>query len=77
MLPEAVSEALGISLTEVLDLYFSELDEVRRGCLIGDTLDRRMIGEWDQAQLDKESRRRDAAVITSYWENNVFRGIWK
>jgi hypothetical protein len=30
MLPEAVSEALGISLSEVLELYFGELDEVRR-----------------------------------------------
>jgi hypothetical protein len=27
MLPEAVSEVLGISLSEVLDLYFGELDE--------------------------------------------------
>jgi hypothetical protein len=45
MLPEAVSEALGIRLSEVLDLYFGELDEVRRGRLIGDALDRRMLGE--------------------------------
>jgi hypothetical protein len=27
LLPEAVSEALGISLSEVLNLYFGELDE--------------------------------------------------
>jgi hypothetical protein len=47
MLPEAMSEALGISLSEVLDLYFRELDKVRRGCLIGDTLGRRMLGEQD------------------------------
>jgi hypothetical protein len=39
MLPEAVSEVLGISLSKVLDLYFGELDEVRRGCLIGDAID--------------------------------------
>jgi hypothetical protein len=43
MLP---SEALGISLSKVLDLYFGELDEVRRGHLIGEALDRRMMGEW-------------------------------
>jgi hypothetical protein len=34
MLPEAVCEALGISLSGVLNLYFRELDEVRRGRLI-------------------------------------------
>jgi hypothetical protein len=45
MLPEAVSEALGISLSEVLDLYFGELDDVQRGRLIGDAIDRRMLGE--------------------------------
>jgi hypothetical protein len=35
MLPEAVSEALGIDLSEMLSLYFGELDNVRRGQLIG------------------------------------------
>jgi hypothetical protein len=34
MLPEAVSEALGISLSEVCDLYFGELDVVCRDHLI-------------------------------------------
>jgi hypothetical protein len=43
MLPEAISEALGISLSKVLDLYLGELDEVRRGHLIGDALDRKMV----------------------------------
>jgi hypothetical protein len=45
MLPEAISEALGISLPEVLELYFGELNKVRRGRLIGDAIDRRMLGE--------------------------------
>jgi hypothetical protein len=72
MLPEAVSEVLGISLSEVLDLYFGELDEVRRGCLIGDALDRRMLGQWDREWLEEESRRRDAAEISSYQEDNNF-----
>jgi hypothetical protein len=31
MLPEAVSEALDISLSEVLSMYFGELDDVERG----------------------------------------------
>jgi hypothetical protein len=58
MLPEAVSEALGISLSEVLDLYFGELDGVRRGRLIGDALDQRMLVERDREWLEGESRRR-------------------
>jgi hypothetical protein len=45
MSPEAVSEALGISLSKVLELYFGELDKVRKSRLIGDALDRRMLGE--------------------------------
>jgi hypothetical protein len=40
MLPEAVSEALGISLSDVLALYFGERDDVRRGHMIGDAIDR-------------------------------------
>jgi hypothetical protein len=54
MLPEAVSEALGISLSKVLDLYFGELDEVRRGCLIGDAIDMRVMGERNCEWLEGE-----------------------
>jgi hypothetical protein len=70
MLPEAVSEALGISLSEVLDLYFGELDIVWRDCLIWDTIDRRMKGERDLEWLERESQRRDAVEIVSYREDN-------
>jgi hypothetical protein len=45
MLPEAVSDVLDISLSEVLNLYFGELNEVRRGCLIGEALDWKTLGE--------------------------------
>jgi hypothetical protein len=70
MFPEAVSEALGISLSEVLDLYFGELDEVQRGRLIGDTIDKRRLGEQDQEWLERESQRRDAMEVASYHEDN-------
>jgi hypothetical protein len=63
---------LGISLSEVLDLYFRELDKVRRGHLIRDTLDRRMLSERDQAWLDEESKRRDATIVSSYREDSIF-----
>jgi hypothetical protein len=71
MLPEAVSEALGISLSEVFDLYFGELDEVRRACLIGDALDGRMLGEIDCERME-ENIRRGEVEIASYWEDNEF-----
>jgi hypothetical protein len=70
MLPEAVSEALGISLSEVLDLYFGELDEVRRGRLIGDAIDRRIMGDRDHEQMEEESHRMDASIISSYCEDS-------
>jgi hypothetical protein len=72
MSPEAVSEALGISLSEVLELYFGELDGVRRGCMIGDALDMRVMGERDHEQMEEESRRMDAARISLYHEDNNF-----
>jgi hypothetical protein len=40
MLPEAMSEALGISLSEVLDLYFGDIDEVRREHMIEEAIER-------------------------------------
>jgi hypothetical protein len=61
---------LGISLSEVLDLYFGELDKVRRGRLIGDAIDRRMMGEQDCKWLEGESWRRHATEIASYREDN-------
>jgi hypothetical protein len=72
MLPEAISEALGISLSEVCDLYFREPDEVQRGCLIGDAIDRRRLGELDQEWLERESQRRDAVEVASYCKDNEF-----
>jgi hypothetical protein len=56
----------------VLDVYFGELDEVRRGHLIGDALDRRMLGEHDREQLEEKSQRMDAVRISSYREDNEF-----
>jgi hypothetical protein len=39
-LPEAIGEALGISLSEVLNLYFRELDEDTRDHMVWDAIDR-------------------------------------
>jgi hypothetical protein len=45
MLPEALSDALGISLSEVLGRYYSISDLGERGCLIGEAMDRRRTEE--------------------------------
>jgi hypothetical protein len=57
MLPEALSDALGITLSEVLDHYYSVSDLAERGCLIGEALDRRRTIEEGEEWLEAESRR--------------------
>jgi hypothetical protein len=53
MLLEAISEALGIDLSEVLSLYFGEFDDMRRGHLIGEAMDRkRTIEEGEEWLAD-------------------------
>jgi hypothetical protein len=71
-LPEAVSEALGISLSEVLNLYFGELDEDTRDCLGWDAIDRRRGEEEDLDILWEESHRADEAEFRSYYEDDMF-----
>jgi hypothetical protein len=58
LLPEAVSEALGTSLSEVLDLYFGELDENTRDRMVWDAIDRRRDEEEGEEWLAGEARRR-------------------
>jgi hypothetical protein len=57
-LPEAVSEALGISLSKVLNLYFGELDEGIRDCMVWDAIDRHRDQEEGEEWLAREARRR-------------------
>jgi hypothetical protein len=45
MLPAALSEALGISLSEVMGCYFDRSDEETRVCRIEEALDRRRTFE--------------------------------
>jgi hypothetical protein len=63
MLPEAISEALGIDLSEVLSLYSGELDDARRGRLIGDTMDWRRIIEEGEEWLAEEAHSQDAMDV--------------
>jgi hypothetical protein len=72
LLPEAVSEALGISLSEVLNLYFGELDEDTRDRMVWDAIDRCRGEEEDMYLLWKGSRRADEVEFRSYYEDDMF-----
>jgi hypothetical protein len=57
MLPVALDEALGISLSEVMDHYFNRSDEAERVHLIKDALDRRRSEEEGEEWLAEEARK--------------------
>jgi hypothetical protein len=59
MLPVALSEALGISLSEVINRCFNGSDEVERVRLIEDALDRRRTVEEGEEWLAEEAWKRD------------------
>jgi hypothetical protein len=74
MLPAALSEALGISLSEVMDHYFNGLDEAERVCMIEDALDRRRTVEEGEEWLAGEARRMSAMLERVHWgqDDNSF-----
>jgi hypothetical protein len=72
LLPEAVSEALGISLSEVLNLYFGELDKGTRDRMVWDAIDRRRGEEEDMHILQEVSRRADEAEFRVYYEDDTY-----
>jgi hypothetical protein len=66
MLPAALSEALGISLSEVLDRYFNGSDEAERVCRIEDILDRRRTLDEGEEWLAGEAHRMSAMLEWVY-----------
>jgi hypothetical protein len=58
ILPEALSDALGISLSEVLARYYSISDLDERGRIIGEAIDQRRSEEEGEEWLAWEARRR-------------------
>jgi hypothetical protein len=72
LLPETVSEVLGISLSEVLNLYFGELDEDTRDRMVWDAIDRRRGEEEDMHLLREDRRRADEVEFRSYYEDDMF-----
>jgi hypothetical protein len=72
LLPEAIGEALGISLSQVLKLYFGELDEVSWDRLIWDAIDQCRGEEEDMQWLEGHRRREEEAEFRSYYEDDTF-----
>jgi hypothetical protein len=62
VLPEAVSKALGISLSEVHDLYFGDIDEVRREHVVEE------VQERHQEDCKYEEEREEAAKVEHHRE---------
>jgi hypothetical protein len=62
MLPEALSDVLGVSLSEVLACYFSISDLDERGHIIGEAIDRRRLEEEGEEWLEGEARRRSVIL---------------
>jgi hypothetical protein len=72
LLPEAISEALGISLSEVLNLYFGELDEDTQDRMVWDAIDRRRDEDEDMHILREGRHRAEEAELRSYYEDDMF-----
>jgi hypothetical protein len=66
MLPEAISEVLGISLSEILDLYFRDTDEVERERMVWGVIDRRREDVEERMRFEEESWRIREAELASY-----------
>jgi hypothetical protein len=62
MLPIALSEVLGISLSEVMERYFDGSDEGKRVCQIEDAVERRRSNQEDEDWLAGEARRRSVVL---------------
>jgi hypothetical protein len=67
-----MSEALGISLSEVLNLYFRELEESTWDRMVWDAINRRRGEEEDMHILQESSRRADEAEFRSYYEDDMY-----
>jgi hypothetical protein len=59
MLPAALSEALGLSLSDVMMRYFDGLEESERVRRIEEALDRRREFEEEEEWLARQSRNTD------------------
>jgi hypothetical protein len=71
-LPEAISEALGISLSEVFDLYFRDIDEVTRDRLVWEAIDRHRDDLLESSRFEENTRRAWEAEHRAYRKDSMF-----
>jgi hypothetical protein len=57
MLPTALSEVLGIILSEVMRLYFDGLEDSVRACCVEEALDRQRLSQEGEEWLAQEASR--------------------
>jgi hypothetical protein len=67
MLPTALSEALGISLSDVMDRYFDGSEESERVHRIEEALERRRTFEEGEEWLAQESRKMNSMLERIHW----------
>jgi hypothetical protein len=67
MLPTALSEALGISLSDVMDRYFDGSEESERVHQIKEALDRRRTFEEGEEWLARESCKMNTMLERIHW----------
>jgi hypothetical protein len=67
MFPAALSEALGISLLDVMDRYFDGSEESERVHRIEEALERRRTFEEGEEWLARKSRETNAMLEQIHW----------
>jgi hypothetical protein len=67
MLPSALSEALGISLSEVMDRYFNGSEESERVWQIEEALDRKQEVKEGEEWLARESCKTNIMLERIHW----------
>jgi hypothetical protein len=72
LLPEAISEALGISLSKVFDLYFRDIDEVARDHLVWEAIDRHRDDLMESSRFEENTWREWEAEHRVYREDSMF-----
>jgi hypothetical protein len=70
--PKAISEALGISLSEVFDLYFRDIDEVTRDRLVWEVIDRRRDDLMERSRFEENTQREQEVEYRTYCEDSTF-----
>jgi hypothetical protein len=69
---EVVSEALGISLSKVHDLYFRDMDKVRRERIIEEAQERQQEDRKYEEEREEANERERQAELQLHYEDDTF-----